>query len=65
MEKKEGIEMERFKRMYSQGVVTVSEIWVDKQTGVNYFYHRDGYSGGMTPLLDAKGNIVVTPIDEP
>ncbi len=65
MEKKEGIEMERFKRMYSQGVVTVSEIWVDKQTGVNYLYHRDGYSGGMTPLLDAKGNIVVTPIDEP
>lgn len=65
MEKKEGIEMERFKRMYSQGVVTVSEIWVDKQTGVNYLYHRDGYSGGMTPLLDSKGNIVVTPIDEP
>jgi len=65
MEKKEGIEMERFKRMYSQGVVTVSEIWVDKQTGVNYLYHRDGYSGGMTPLLDAKGNIVVTQIDEP
>ena len=65
MEKKEGIEMERFKRMYSQGVVTVSEIWIDKQTGVNYLYHRDGYSGGMTPLLDAKGNIVVTPIDEP
>ena len=65
MEKKEGIEMERFKRMYSQGVLTLSEIWVDKQTGVNYLYHRDGYSGGMTPLLDAKGNIVVTPIDEP
>ncbi len=55
---------ERFKRVYSQGVVTVSEIWVDTQTGVNYFYHRDGYSGGMTPLLDAKGNVVVTPITE-
>lgn len=46
---------ERFKRVYNQGVVTVSEIWVD-----THFYHRDGYSGGMTPLLDEKGNVVVT-----
>jgi len=52
--------VERFKRIYSQGTLCVSEIWVDTQTGVNYIYHRDGYSGGMTPLLDAKGNVVVT-----
>lgn len=56
--------MERFKRVYRQGTLCVSEIWVDTQTGVNYFYHKDGYSGGMTPLLDAKGNVVVTPQSE-
>ena len=37
------------------------EIWVDKETGVNYLYHQSGYSGGLTPLLDKDGNVVVTP----
>lgn len=60
VEKRERKNMERFKKVYSQGAITVSEIWIDTQTGVNYFYHRDGYSGGMTPLLDEKGNVVVS-----
>ena len=55
---------ERFVKIYSQGMVNVMEIWVDKVTGVNYLYHRAGYSGGMTPLLDADGKPVVTPINE-
>lgn len=29
-------ENERFMKTYLQGVVTVTEIWVDKETGVNY-----------------------------
>ena len=37
---------ERFEKIYSQGAMTVSEIWVDKETGVNYLYHASGYSGG-------------------
>ena len=28
-------------------------IYVDKETGVNYLYIQNGYSGGLTPLLDA------------
>lgn len=32
--------------------MNVTEIWVDKETGVNYMYHAAGYSGGLTPLLD-------------
>ena len=36
----------RFVKIYSDGVMNVSEIWVDTQTGVNYFYHAAGYSGG-------------------
>lgn len=50
----------RFVKVYSQGGVSNTEIWVDKQTGVNYVYHQSGYSGGLTPLLDAQGNVVVT-----
>lgn len=36
------------------------EIWVDKATGVNYIYRRDGYSGGLTVMLDAEGKPVVS-----
>ena len=53
---------ERFEKIYSQGQITVTEIWVDKETGVNYVFHASGYSGGMTPLLDREGKPVVSPI---
>ena len=52
---------ERFEKIYSQGSLTVTEIWVDKETGVNYIYHASGYSGGMTVLLDKDGKPVITP----
>lgn len=51
---------ERFEKIYSQGAVTVTEIWVDKETGVNYIYHAAGYSGGLTPLLDPEGKPVIS-----
>jgi hypothetical protein len=51
----------RFEKIYSQGGLACMEIWVDKETGVNYLYHQSGYSGGLTPLLDKDGNVVVTP----
>lgn len=50
----------RFEKIYSQGVANVTEIWVDKETGVHYMYHASGYSGGLTPLLDKDGKPVVT-----
>ena len=40
--------------------MTVNEIWVDKETGVNYLYHASGYSGGLTPLLGADGKPVIS-----
>ena len=52
---------ERFEKIYEQGIINVIEIWVDKETGVNYMFRRDGSAGGMTPLLDKNGNVVVTP----
>ena len=51
---------ERFKKVYNQGVVNSVEIWVDTVTGVNYLYHRDGYSGGLTPLLDENGKVIIS-----
>lgn len=54
----------RFIRVFSQGVMSITEIWVDTLTGVNYLYHQEGDSGGLTPLLDSEGKVVVTPAAE-
>ena len=51
----------RFERTYRQGTMSRIEIWVDKQTGVNYLFRAEGYAGGITPLLDADGKPVVSP----
>lgn len=50
----------RFVKTYSQGAFDTMEIWVDRETGVNYLFHWNGSAGGMTPLLDAEGKPVVT-----
>jgi hypothetical protein len=55
---------ERFIKTYSQGKMTVSEIWVDCITGVNYLFHEDGYAGGLTPLLNKDGKPVVSSAEE-
>ncbi|HSR03219.1 MAG TPA: DUF6440 family protein [Proteiniclasticum sp.] len=52
---------DRFIKTYTQGKLNVMEIWVDKETGVNYIYHAAGYSGGLTVLLDQEGKPVITP----
>jgi hypothetical protein len=57
MEKKE----KRFIKTYSQSLGAV-EIWVDRETGVNYLWKQSGYSGGLTPLLNAGGSPVITPV---
>ena len=60
-EKKE----KRFIVKETQGGFTLNAtVLVDKQTGVNYLYTTSGYSGGLTVLVDAMGNPIVTPITE-
>ena len=44
--------MDRFKKVYRQGVIEVLEVWVDTETGVNYLCKAGGYAGGLTVLLD-------------
>lgn len=52
----------RFEKVYSQGTIDVMEVWVDKETGVNYLYHYSGYSGGLTPLLDREGKPIISTV---
>jgi len=54
---------ERFENVYSQGGLSTMEIWVDKETGVNYLFRADGYAGGMTPLLNRDGKPGISPIE--
>ena len=51
---------ERFEKIYTQGKLNGMEIWVDKETGVNYVFCFNGYSGGMTVLLDEEGRPGIT-----
>ena len=57
-------QQKRFVRTYSQGGFANPgmEIWVDRQTGVNYLWTASGYAGGLTVLLDRDGKPIVTPV---
>jgi hypothetical protein len=54
----------RFIKTYTQGTMDRTEIWVDKETGVNYLYHAAGYSGGLSPLLDREGRPIITTVEK-
>ena len=50
----------RFVKVYSQGSFNTMEIWVDKETGINYIFRQSGYAGGMTILMDKDGKPLVS-----
>ena len=52
----------RFIKVWSDGAFGSNEIWIDKETGVNYLFHASGYAGGLTPLLNRDGTPVVTSV---
>ena len=55
----------RFIRTHGEsGLHGSNEIWVDRETGVNYLFHQSGYGGGLTPLLDRDGKPVITTVFE-
>lgn len=43
---------------------TKTMILVDKYTGVNYLFAKQGECGGLSVMLDANGNPIVTPSDQ-
>ena len=53
----------RFEVKETQGVLNTGKIIVDTQTGVNYLFWQEGYAGGLTPLLDRNGSVIVDRID--
>lgn len=53
----------RFEVKESQGVLSTGRIIVDTETGVNYLFWQEGYAGGLTPLLDRDGKVIVDRID--
>lgn len=59
-----GSNSERFVTVYKQGTLEYTKVLVDRETGVNYVFHKLGNSGGMTPLLDKDGKPVITEIDK-
>ncbi len=55
---------DRFVRLCSEGnsFGTIRQLWVDRKTGVTYVFFQAGYAGGLTPLLDAQGNPVLSAV---
>lgn len=55
----------RFVEMTEKSAFTSgNEIIVDRETGVNYLFHYNGYAGGLTVLVDAEGKPVVTEVED-
>ena len=53
----------RFEVKETQGVLNTGKIIVDTLTGVNYLFWQEGYAGGLTPLLNRDGTVVVDTIN--
>ena len=65
MKGRTAMDEKRFVRIYKQETLTtVLEIWMDRDTGVNYLYRRNGYSGGMTVLVDRDGTPLIGQTNE-
>ena len=58
-----GKKEERFEVVFTDGSLLkdsgVRQIIVDGETGVNYLVWKSGYAGGITPLLDSEGKVVI------
>ena len=58
-----GKKEERFEVVFTDGSSIknsgMRQILVDRETGVNYLVWKSGYAGGITPLLDSEGKVVI------
>lgn len=62
---KKNKKLKRFVRVYKEYSTcdTLSTIYVDRETGINYLMVRASYGVAMTPLLDADGKPIITNIN--
>jgi hypothetical protein len=49
----------RFEIVFKEGGLERSYVIKDTKTGVCYFYHAQGYAGGLTVLVDRDGKPLV------
>ena len=58
-----GEKEERFEAVFIDGSQMkdsgMRQILVDRETGVNYLVWNSGNAGGITPLLDSEGKVVI------
>ncbi len=54
----------RFEKIYTQGISTGMDIWLDRATGIQYLRFWSPSGGGVTPLLGRDGKPVISPIPE-
>ena len=58
-----GKKEERFEVVFTDGSQKkdsgMRQILVAGETGVNYLVWKSGYAGGITPLLDSEGKVVI------
>ncbi|MBP3916028.1 DUF6440 family protein [Clostridium sp.] len=59
MDNKE-IQDKRFVEVHKEGIFAGYKVLIDSTTGINYLFAWDGYAGGMTPLLDGEGRVVIS-----
>ncbi len=50
----------RFEVIHKEGALSTYKIILDRETGVNYLLVSEGYGGGITPLLDKDGKVIIT-----
>lgn len=63
--KKDKIKDKRFivTERYGGGLAApLTQVLVDRNTGVNYIFVTSGYAGGLTPLLDREGKPIITSV---
>ena len=51
---------DRFVTVFRGSGLENAEVLIDTKTGVNYLFFRRGYAGGLTPLLDSDGKVIVS-----
>lgn len=47
---------DRFVIVFNEGL---NRIYTDTETGVMYFYHMNGYGGGLSVMLDTDGKPLI------
>ena len=55
----------RFQVVFKDGgAMAVNKVLRDRETGVLYLFHQEGYAGGLTVMVDRNGQPLVQTFDQ-